>query len=135
MKKTKVILTLIFLMVAVSGFSQIFNGWDKMEKINNTNNSDLSMKIYTEQEVEVVSAVSGSHTGFSIIPLIFFLPKISPAILRVDASELEAEANALRGTEGEVILNKRVEKTKTNILLIIWIEKITVSGYAVKIKK
>ena len=136
MKKTKVILTVVFLMISVVGFSQIFKGGgNKMEEINNTNNSDLSLQIHSEQEVKVLSAVTGSHTGFSIIPLIFFLPKISPAIVRVDASQLAAEENALHGTDGEIILNKRVESTRTNILFIVWIEKITVSGYAAKIKK
>jgi len=137
--KRKIFLTVFFIGVAFACFSQTtpFIGAkdNRMETLNNSQNSDISLKVVTEQEVEIFRKVEGSHTGFKFVPLMPFFPRKAPGVIHFESSELMAENNALKGTDGDFILNKRVERTFTGILLIVWIEKVTVSGYAARLKK
>lgn len=108
---------------------------DKEVQILLSNRADLALIVEKKVDVEVLKNVSGVSKGFKIIPLLPFLPEYTPGIINIRAEEIEAEQNALRGSGGEILLNKKVERTYKGILLIFWIEKIKVSGIAAKIIK
>lgn len=108
---------------------------DRLDKLENVQNSELGVKMFKEIDYQVISVTSGISRGFKFVPLLPFLPKKSVAIVHTESKELDAESKALKSVGGDILLNKRVEKTYTGVLLILWFEKVEVTGIAVKIKK
>lgn len=108
----------------------------KVEQIELFNKTLLGLVIEKKVDVELLKNVRGNSKGYKFVPLIPFLPKIMPGVvININAEEGKAEASALKGTGGDIILNKRVERTYTGFLLVFWIEKIEVTGIAARIIK
>jgi len=108
------------------------NSRGDFENVIPINKSDISFRIDKEVEVKLIKKVSGKSSGYKIIPWMPILPKYFSGIIDVSASESEAEKKALDIAGGDVLLNKRVERTYKGFVLI-WIEKIEVSGFAAEI--
>ena len=140
MKKTKLVLAfMLFVLMGVGSYAQssIFTG-DKdkrMEKLNNTQNSSLDLKVKVETGADIIGKIEGSHRGFKFVPILPFFPRRSAGVFHSEASEIIAEKRALKDSGGDIILDKKVERTFTGFLLVFWIEKVTVTGFAAKLKK
>ena len=137
MKKV-IFLISFFAFISVTGYSQnnpltAGSNNKSVEKILLSNKTDITLIAEKKVDVEILKEVTGTSKGFKFVPLIPFLPKLLPGVVNIDAKELEAEQNALRDSGGEILLNKKVERTYTGILFILWWEKIEVTGVAAKI--
>ena len=106
-----------------------------IEEVVLTNKTDIVLTAEKKVDVEILQNVRGVSKGFKFVPLVPFLPKHTAGVVNVNASEIEAEQNALNGTGGDILLNKKVERTYTGYLFIFWVEKIEVTGIAAKIKR
>lgn len=140
MRKTRtLLLSVIISLVSIVNYAQSTMPTgekdQRMVKLNNSQNSDVSLKVVVEADAELIGKVEGSSTGFKFVPIIPFLPRIFAGVIHTEASEINAEENALKGSGGDILLDKQVERTFTGIFLVIWIEKVTVSGYAAKLIK
>jgi len=140
MKKIKFLITAYtVLLLSLSTFSQStpFSGEkdSRMDKIENVQNSQLSLNVKVDMAADIIGKVEGVSTGFKFVPILPFFPRRSAGVIHTEASEIQAENRALKGTGGDIIINKKVERTFTGVFLIIWIEKVTVTGFAAKFKK
>ena len=106
-----------------------------IEQIQLSNNTDIDLIVEKKVDVQILQSVYGVSIGYKFIPILPFLPKHAPGIINIDAEEIKAERNALANSGGDIILNKKVERTYKGILLVFWIEKIEVTGFAAKIIK
>ena len=106
-----------------------------VEKIQLSNKTDIDLIVEKKVDVEILQSVRGVSTGFKFVPILPFLPKHAPGIINIDAEEIQAERKALANSGGDIILNKKVERTYKGLFLIFWIEKIEVTGFAAKIKR
>ena len=88
-----------------------------------------------ELKAEIIRKVEGSSTRFNFDPILPFFPRRVADTIHTEASEIKAKKNALEGTGGDIILDKKVERTFTGILLIILFEKVTITGFAAKFVK
>jgi hypothetical protein len=106
-----------------------------VEEILLSNKTDIALIAEKKVEVEILQNVKGVSKGFKFVPILPFLPKYMPGVINFNAREIKAEQNALSGSGGDILLNKKVERTYTGILLIFWFEEIEITGIAAKIKK
>lgn len=127
----------VFILTVYSQNNPLTSGSNnvRVEQIQLNNNTDIDLIIEKKVEVEVLQSVPGVNKGFKFIPILHFLPRHTPGIINIDAEEIRAERNALENTGGDIILNKKVERTYKGFFLVFWIEKIEITGLAAKIIK
>ncbi len=139
MKKLFLFCTVVFIATSISVAQNnvLTTGSNNhsIERIQLNNTTDLSLTVATVAEVELMGKTSGVSRGFKIVPMLPFLPKYAPGVVDVAARELEAEEKALEKSNGDILLNKKVERTYTGFAFVLWFEKVEVSGFAAKLKK
>jgi hypothetical protein len=107
---------------------------EDMDKLENIQKSEMSAKIDVSLDVDIIRNVEGIHKGFKFVPILPFFPRKCAGVVQTEASEMEAEQRALKSVGGDFILNKKVERSFSGILLVFWIERVKVTGLAVKMK-
>ena len=129
----------IFVIITTSVYSQnpltVGGSNNSVEQVVLSNKTNIAFTVEKKVDVKLLKRVRGVSTGIKFVPILPFLPKHAPGVVNINARELEAERKALKDSGGDILLNKKVERTYTGFLLVLWFEKIEVTGIAAKIIK